>query len=252
MKRWRIIPVLCLAAITVSSPAYAKGQLTMISIDGDGLSAPIQISDKEIISQFNIWNGPGTRVSYAGSSEEIDYSKSRDPKHMAGRFVDWPSGYAEIRPAGLQRLEVKFHISGSDPSAGSPTQNGYYIFAYEVNSANGAGYIFLPQWKNGYITHGVEGRWLHASKRWNELIQPIVQGFMTAQGTYPVQKSECTIGIGSIHGDGSIELLLQDDNGNRRGRYLYKTTSEQYQGVKDHVGDMQPNVKRAISCWPMR
>jgi hypothetical protein len=247
MRQLRIAIVLCISLLTVPSLAWSKGETIKIVIEGDDLLVPIEITDPEVVGQFSIWNGPG--VGVRDPLGEPDPSAYVEPEGSVGRFIDWPKGFANTHPRHLQRLEVTFFV-------GVPRETGNtrkFVFAYEIDWNNEDGYIFLPMWKNDLIWHGVELNWLHAHKRWNETIMPIVAQ-QSVEGSHLHGQSElnCTVGEGLLHADGTIEFQLLDEAGNRSSRWRYEKSTQWYEKVRDHIGDVTPEQEIPISCWPTR
>ena len=247
MSRLRIAIVLCISLLTFPSLAWSKGQTIKIVIEGDNLIAPIEITDPEVVGQFSIWNGPG--VGMRDPLEEPDLSVYVEPEGAVGHFIDWPKGFANSHPRHLQRLQVTFFV-------GVPRQPGKsrkFVFAYEIDWDNEDGYIFLPMWKNDLIWYGVELNWLHAHKRWNETIMPIVaQELVEASQLQGRSELNCTVGVGSLQADGTIEFQLVDEAGNRSSRWRYEESTQWYDKVRDHIGDVTPEREIQISCWPAR
>jgi hypothetical protein len=233
--------------LTVPTLAWSKGQTIKIVIAGDNLTAPIEITDPEVLSQFSIWNGPG--VGKRDPLEKPDLSAYVEPEGSVGRFIDWPNGYVTERPRQLQRLEVTFFV-------GVPREPGNtrkFIFAYEIDWKNERGFIFLPMWKNDLIWHGVELNWLYAHSRWNEAIMPIVAQHSVEDPQINGQNElNCTVGEGSLHADGTIEFQLIDEAGNRWSRWRYDKSTQWYEKVRHHIGDVEPGEEITISCWPAR
>lgn len=247
MRQLRIAIVLCVSLLTIPVPAWSKGQTIKIVIEGDHLPVPIEITDPEVVGQFSIWNGPG--VGMRDPLEEPEISAYVEPEGSVGRFIDWPKGFANNHPRNLQRLEVTFFV-------GVPREPGNareFVFAYEIDWDNDDGYIFLPMWKNDLIWHGVELNWLHAHERWNETIMPIVaRQSVEASQLHGNSELECTVGEGSLLADGTIEFQLVDEAGNRSSRWRYEKSTQWYEKVRDHIGDVTPEQEIQVSCWPAR
>ena len=68
----------------------------------------------------------------------------------------------------LPSFEVTFYV-------GKRERQRDYPFTYSFNQLDRQGFIYLPQGSTSLIVHGVEGRWFYASKRWDELIWPMVE-----------------------------------------------------------------------------
>lgn len=241
------MPTICVAILTVPTTSWSKGATVKILIDGDNLSAPVEIIDPDIVSQFNIWNGPG--VSTRGPDGVPHPPAYLDPDNTAGRFIDWPRGIATDLPSGMQRLKVTFFIGGPI----TPIHDGKYLFAYEIDSANQQGYIYLPRWQGSYISHGVEGNWFYASDRWDKLIMPAIeQASRNSSDSSSRDRSGCIFGTASITEDGAIKLYRLDEHGNTSLNYRYQPTSQLYDSIKEHIGEIAPGEQVEVSCWPRR
>jgi len=151
--------------VTVSLSVLAKQETVMIEIRGDALATPIKITDVQIVSQFNVWNGPGTYSFDANGP--ANPPSHLDPNKSQGRFVDWPKGIVKDMPANLRSFEVTFYL-GHNPNV------RLYPFIYAFSPTNNRGFVFLPLSTTGVIVHGVEENWFYASEKWDELISPLV------------------------------------------------------------------------------
>ncbi|HEU4780883.1 MAG TPA: hypothetical protein VFS58_13455 [Steroidobacteraceae bacterium] len=158
--------------------ASAKAKTSRIEITGPGLSRPLEIIAPEIVSEFNIWNGPGVRVN--GESVHLD------PAHQRGHFIDWPRGAVNKQAAGLQRFIVTFHLD----AARAPNENGSrYVVFYEFDRSKPGGYIYLPlpqdtrPHHNSAIGHGVEGTWFHSTATWEAHIRASILQRQSAPDT---------------------------------------------------------------------
>jgi hypothetical protein len=219
--------------------ALAKGPIVAIEITGDGISVPLRITDADLVGNFSIWNGPGVSTSTAGVKDP--------PAHLDtgvhdGRFIDWPRGLTAQRPTGLQRFEVTFHLA-------TPGTASRYVVAYEIDPRNGQGYIYLPSWTNELIWHGVEGHWLYASRRWDELVMPRIVQRVSARAEK--SRFRCTVGTARMSDDGTIILQLIV-NGRKASQFIYPPTDNAYADVKMHIGDIAPGAEVTASCWPHR
>ena len=174
MRRTRVALVVCLAIFTIPATGWSKGKTIKIVIKGDHISSPIEITNPDIVDQFNIWNGPG--VGTRGPDGVPHPPAYLDPNRSAGRFIDWPKGAVEQYPDGLKSYDVKFHIAGRDSESGVI---GTYHVLYRFNPSVPQGYMYLPTWQERnantqFIVHGVEGAWFYASTAWEELVRPII------------------------------------------------------------------------------
>ena len=94
MKRL-ISAAFCLLVIfSVTAVVFAKGTTTRITITGVGLQRPIEISDPEVLKNFNVWSGPGTFANDVEGTERF--------------IIDWASGAVTDGPNGLRTFELSF------------------------------------------------------------------------------------------------------------------------------------------------
>ena len=87
-------------ALGLSTVTSAKGETTKITISGESLAHPIEITDAEIVKQFQVWSGPGTSVCMGGRGNCVEGTE--------GFIVDWSSGAVAERPHGLQHTRSRF------------------------------------------------------------------------------------------------------------------------------------------------
>lgn len=233
--------------ILATSASWSKGQNLRIEIVGDGLTERIVITDPEILGLFNIWNGPGVTVR---GPDGVPYPPAHlDSDKSHGRFIDWPKGMAPERPSGLQRLEVTFVLGVPR----RPDEERSYIFAYEVDTRALGGFIYLPRWMNNLIAHRVEGNWFYATARWNEVIAPIIVRNTKELPTFSERGDlSCIAGYALLEADGTIDLKRFDEQGRNVLHYRYDTSSDVYDDVRDHIGDMKTGEQIEASCWPPR
>ena len=227
----------------VASNAWAQKSLLKISIGGDGIATPLEVTDPAVIGNFNIWNGPSVVIHVQGARLPPTHL---DPNVRDGRFVDWPRGIAVQQPIGLKRQEVTFHIGGG----GRPVRT--YVVAYEYDPVAKQGYIYLPQWTNDLIAHGVEGNWLYATRRWDELIAPLIERHATA--TTRLEDSPQCKGVAYLarmSGDGTITIEMFWESG-KNGKFVYPRSSDEYTNVLMHIGTLDVGTETATSCWPHR
>jgi hypothetical protein len=98
MRRSIAIVLAALAGLSIWETASAEGRTIAIEIKGATLMTPITISDADIVSRFNVWNGPGVRVN--GRPDYLD------PDKESGRFIDWPKGTVGEHRTGALRSNV--------------------------------------------------------------------------------------------------------------------------------------------------
>ena len=247
MIRCNVLLLVCIAILGVPTSGWSKGETVKIVIDGDNLSSPIEIASPDVVRQFNIWNGPG--VSTRGPDGVQHPPAYLDPDKTSGRFIDWPNGIATSLPTGMRRLEVTFYIAGRR----TPSHDGKYWFAYEIDPENKRGYIFLPRWMSSYISHGVEGNWFYASERWDELMIPAIQEASDPTSDPSTRnRFSCVFGTGLMRADGAIELYRLDDQGNSHLNYRYFPADDLFDEIYEHIGPIAPGDEVEVSCWPPR
>jgi hypothetical protein len=100
MKEPFVILVLLLTVFQPSS-LRAKGITTRIVIEGLNLSAPIEITDPQILSNFAVWTGPGTSLNEsAGQTTYPD-----------GFVIRWPEGPTAEPSKELPQYQVSFYTT---------------------------------------------------------------------------------------------------------------------------------------------
>lgn len=244
MIRFHMLVAFC-GALFFASNSWPKGPTIKMEIDGDGLSAPIVITDPEILDQFNIWNGPGVHTTRPDGV--LVASAHLDSQQAMGRFIDWPKGQVSERTSGLQRVIVTFFIGV--PARAENARK--YLVAYELDESEG--FIYLPMWTNNLISHGVEGNWFYSTERWNGVIGSIVAQHTTELPQLSDRSDpECVVGVGAMEEDDTIEFRLIDKDGNKTSHWRYETTTPGYDRVRAHIGQAEPNAEIKISCWPPR
>jgi hypothetical protein len=136
----------------------AKGETVRITIQGPGLVAPIEISDRSIVKNFRVWTGPGT---------------SSNESH--GLIIDWSRGFSEQPPKNLRVYTVSFY-------ANLPKEKLVYVVLYAYDRSTGEGFVYLPgkgdpsYWLNvSSILHGLEGHWFHAWSTWDSVARPLIR-----------------------------------------------------------------------------
>lgn len=90
MKGTFLVGLALLTVFTVPASLWAKGATVTVMIRGVGLAAPIEISDRSILADFNVWDGPGTYINNAEQTK--------------GFIIDWPQGIVANPPVGLPVL----------------------------------------------------------------------------------------------------------------------------------------------------
>jgi hypothetical protein len=150
--------------LVIPAQLLAKGETVKITIKGADLKAPIEITDPKVLTEFQVWTGPGTSSSAPGFNP-----------NAPGFIVDWSQTVAEP-PKGLHCYEVSFY-------AKMPNERLVYVVFYEYDPVTEHGYLYLPgrtdesYWLNmGTIARGVEGKWFRAWSVWESVARPLIAG----------------------------------------------------------------------------
>ena len=152
-----LIEIIILISI-LAPAAFAKGHADMISISGNNLTAPIQITDTKALEHFSPWGGA---------------------------FFDERKGILVESPSVDRLYDVRFYLKDD---------NGSIRIIYTFQYAPGQpGYIHLPgrgdEWYQTnigtIIRDSLDGEWIYASREWDELmltmlVDPGASGTVTA------------------------------------------------------------------------
>jgi hypothetical protein len=129
----------------------AKGKTVKITIKGADLKTPIEISDPEILANFQVWTGPGTSTA--------------DRQSL---IIDWSQGPVKETPLALRRYQVSFYAAPNDQIV--------YVVYYGFTPGAEQGYVYLPgesdEWAGlnvRLIWRGEEGKWFHAWSAWERV-----------------------------------------------------------------------------------
>ncbi len=139
------------ACLALASPAAAKSPVDMITIEGQGLPHPIEITDAESLEPFNPW---------------------------FRQFIDWKRRRIKTPPEIEETYEVYFHLN---------ERGKIFVLHYSTDPSGGPGYIYIPgpgepgyRLNIGTIITGdsdswnPNGQWQHATPEWATLIQQAV------------------------------------------------------------------------------
>jgi hypothetical protein len=170
-----------LASLTASGPLWAKGDMVLIEVKGETLSAPIRITDPKV-EDFTPWAGPGVNGARVPDAE--------------GFIANWHAGIVTPRARGPQRYEVSFyagcradrpHGLGSvtmppnDPGCLAEKPRLIYAVFYDYDPSSRRGFVYLPgkgerlyYLDMGTIARGIEGNWFSATSSWEDFIGPIL------------------------------------------------------------------------------
>ena len=64
--------------LVIPAQVFAKGQTVKITIKGADLNPPVEITDPKVLTEFQVWSGPGTSSSVPGFNP-----------NAPGFIVDW-------------------------------------------------------------------------------------------------------------------------------------------------------------------
>jgi hypothetical protein len=173
MKVARRSPIVIGVVLGLSTVLSAKGETARITISGANLANPVEITDSNIVRQFQVWSGPGTRSCIGGRSNCVEGTE--------GFIVDWLAGAVAERPSGLQQYQVSFYVT--DAQAGrTGSEHLAYVVSYGFDPASSEGYVYLPgtgdQWyalNSSSIYRGREGHWFRATAAWQKVVVPLIK-----------------------------------------------------------------------------
>ena len=164
MKRVAAVLGLVLGATPFVS---AKGVTTRIQITSPQLRTPVEITDPEILKDFNVWSGPGTSSNGVPGTD--------------GFIIDWASGPVRERPQGLRTFDVSFYVKYANRPASEQNEQLAYKVLYATDPAGGEGYVYLPgkgdepyQLNTRAIFRGREGNWFRATAAWQKAVDPLI------------------------------------------------------------------------------
>jgi hypothetical protein len=149
----------------------AKGTTSRVIISGGNLPTPVEITDANVLRQFQIWAGPGTSSCVRGDCVE----------GTEGFFIDWLAGPVTDRPSGLKRYEVSFYVIDDRFPGQRAREQLAYVVSYEYDSAGSDGYVYLPGRSDSWfrlnsrsIYRGREGNWFHATRAWQDAVTSLL------------------------------------------------------------------------------
>lgn len=153
-KRFLYTTVLALvvalvAWLTLASPLAAKRPVDMITIEGQGLTHPIEITDTESLEPFSLW---------------------------FRQFIDWKRRKIADPPTVKDTYEVSFYLNNN--------RGKIFVLHYSTDPSGGPGYIYIPgpgepgyRLNIGTIITGdsdswnPNGQWQHATPEWAALMR---------------------------------------------------------------------------------
>jgi len=158
-----VVGLALLTVFTAPASLWAKGATVKVTIRGASLAAPIEITDRSILADFNVWDGPGTYINNAEQTK--------------GFIVDWSQGIVANPPEGLPVYDVSFYTRYSDsPPDERPVL--VYVVSYAYDASTRQGYVYLPSsqlnTRSIWHGHGFEGNWLRATNAWRDVVTPLL------------------------------------------------------------------------------
>lgn len=131
----------------VPSRLLDKGPTTKVVIEGPGLSKAIEITDRKILANFNVWAGPGTFSTLPGFNA-----------NAPSFIIDWSQGPVPEVSGAVEKYQVSFYSK-------ELSERPIYVVYYAVARSPEPGYVYLPgksaEWwrlNATSIIHGVEGK----------------------------------------------------------------------------------------------
>ena len=112
MKRMISAGFCLIAFLGATALVSAKGSTTRITITGGGLQSAVEISDPDVLANFNVWSGPGTFAN--------------DVEGTEGFIIDWASGVSN-RPNGLPIFGLSFYVRYANRPFNEQTDQLAYI-----------------------------------------------------------------------------------------------------------------------------
>ena len=145
---WLVLAALLVSSLVYAVPTYAKGPVDKITLAGEGLAEPVEITDSRSLESFDPW--------------------------MRG-FIDWNRGQIAEPPSLGKTYEVSFHLED---------RGTIYVMEYATDPSGGPGYIYIPgpgdpsySLNTRTILGGPRdvwdpnGRWHHATLGWGMLMR---------------------------------------------------------------------------------
>jgi len=187
MKKTLVIALIMLLSV-VPSRLLAKGATTKVVIEGPGISRPIEITDRRILANFNVWAGPGTFSSQPGFNA-----------NAPSFIIDWSYGPITEVPNVSQKYQVSFYTK-------ELSEGPIYVVYYAVARSSEPGYVYLPgeseEWWRLNVTsilRGVEGKWFHAWSTWENIARPLIKKARATNSTKSTSLPSLQDGGSSSH-----------------------------------------------------
>jgi hypothetical protein len=166
MKHSAVAAIIALASVIFPPTSWSKGPISKITVQPLGVGRTVEISDKQTLSNFAIWSGPGVGG--------WDVGRTIPRPGDAAFIIDWTRGLLRDAPDALTRYQVVMQVEEYDPPCDK------YEVTYAIDKS-GEGYVYLPNWDEGVgrcnaslIYRGVEGNWFHSSAAWDQVVRPLL------------------------------------------------------------------------------
>ena len=157
-----VVPVVLLASLASAVPASAKGPIGKITVVGQGLTEPIEITDAESLAPFEPW--------------------------PAG-LIAWGRGRIAKPPPIEETYEVSFYLVGGGM---------IYALRYSTDPSGAPGYIYVPGRGDPEYSRNIgrigtgdrdfrnpTGEWYHATLDWGMLVQQALDNAGNAHTSPP-------------------------------------------------------------------
>ena len=187
MKKTLVIALMMHLSV-VPSRLLAKGATTKMVIEGPGLSRPIEITDRRILANFNVWARPGTFSSQPGFNA-----------NAPSFIIDWSYGPITEVPNASQKYQVSFYTK-------ELSEHPIYVVYYAFARSSETGYVYLPgeseEWWRLNVTsilRGVEGKWFHAWSTWENIARPLIKKARVTNSTKSTSVPSLQDGGSSSH-----------------------------------------------------
>jgi hypothetical protein len=152
-SRWtvcRTVTVLASLLFIIVVDLSAKGPTVRIRIEGDSLSKPVEITDREVLRNFGVWDWPTPQRD----GFVIQYS---------------PTSLPEPSPS-WRKYKVTFFARTPEPRA-------VYTVVYQFDPNTKQGFVYVPatdQNRTTIVRLGMEDWWFRASDTWERAVRPLI------------------------------------------------------------------------------
>ena len=159
-----------LALMSLSTSLWAKEDTILITVKGESLAAPIDITSPGTLDKYSFFNGPGVSTSGGG--------------YAPGTIINWTSGAVAGPSARREHYEISVYWPPrTRPQAGCYTDKPclVYVAFYDYDPVSRQGFVYLPgkgePWHDldiNLLYHGVEGHWFRATDSWTAFVRTLI------------------------------------------------------------------------------